>query len=339
MVRLEGIADVARHFVCVRLTRIAGADLNLFDFDYDLTWAAFFLNAAGKVHGRYGGRDASGPDARNSLKGLRYALEAALAAHRQDPEARPPLTTKEPDLVERYPGATRSGRGGCIHCHQVYELRHAQLKSAGKWAPELRWAYPLPENVGLALEVDRGNVVKQVRPGSPAARAGIEAGDKLLQLNGVAVACCADAQYGLHRAPGQGKVTISWQHGQQVVRGQLDLPAGWKKTDTTWRPSLRNLLPSLPLFGEDLTAAAKAKLGLKPRQLAFRQDRYVPRSAQEAGLRPGDVVIGVDEQYLEMDLTGFLEHIRRNYLAGDRITLNVLRDGRRLNLSVLLRAG
>ena len=46
----------------VRLLKIAGSDLNQFDFDYDLTWAGFFVNADGKVYGRYGGRDASGPD-------------------------------------------------------------------------------------------------------------------------------------------------------------------------------------------------------------------------------------------------------------------------------------
>jgi hypothetical protein len=34
-----------------------GVDLTTFDFDYDLTWAAFFMNANEHIYGRYGGRD------------------------------------------------------------------------------------------------------------------------------------------------------------------------------------------------------------------------------------------------------------------------------------------
>ena len=51
------IKDVADKFVRVRLTRIDNQDLNLFEFDYDLTFMVFFLNAEGKVYARYGGRD------------------------------------------------------------------------------------------------------------------------------------------------------------------------------------------------------------------------------------------------------------------------------------------
>ena len=49
---------MADAFVRVRLTQITGYDLRLFDFDQDLTWAAFFMNADGYVYGRFGGRDA-----------------------------------------------------------------------------------------------------------------------------------------------------------------------------------------------------------------------------------------------------------------------------------------
>ena len=65
-------------------TSMRGVDLNIFDFDYDLTWAAFFLNAKEHIYGRYGGRDAGSADGRLSLAGLRYALRAALAAHRPE---------------------------------------------------------------------------------------------------------------------------------------------------------------------------------------------------------------------------------------------------------------
>ena len=73
--------DVAERFVRVRLTRIDNLDLNLFEFDYDLTFTVFFLNADGKVYARYGGRDGKDPDGRQSLAGLRYTMESVLEAH------------------------------------------------------------------------------------------------------------------------------------------------------------------------------------------------------------------------------------------------------------------
>jgi hypothetical protein len=39
----------------------------------------------------------------------------------------------------------------------------------------------------------------------------------------------------------------------------------------------------------------------------------------------------------EMDVDEFLRHVRRSYLVGDKVTVNVLRDGKRLNLAMSLR--
>src|SRR5207249_4807207 len=149
-------------FVRVRLTRINGVNLNLFEFDYDLTWAAFFVSADERIYGRFGGRDASGPDSRNSLAGLKYAMEAALKAHRAG--AKPPLSDEKPLRVEDYPAARRAR--GCIHCHQIWESRRSYLKSSGKWNRDEVWVYPLPENIGLKLELDRGDRIQSVKPES-----------------------------------------------------------------------------------------------------------------------------------------------------------------------------
>jgi hypothetical protein len=327
---------VAKEFVCVRLTRISGFDLNLFEFDYDQTWAAFFINADGKIYGRYGGRDATSPDTRNSLKGLRYALEAALTAHKQDPTMKPNPPLGRPMYAESYPTGRRRG---CIHCHNVHEMQRDLAKRQGQWTPEQRYLYPLPENVGLTLEVDRGNIVKSVTPQSPAAKVGLQPGDVVLRVNGNPTSALADVQYGLHKAPAAGKVAIEWRHDKDVHTQELELAPGWKQTDISWRPSLRRMLPSLPLYGDDLNVAEKTKLGLQPKQMAFRQDRYVPRSAVEAGLKAGDIVVGVDNKMLEVDVTEFVHYIRRSYMAGDQIMLNVLRDGKRLKLPLKLRAG
>src|SRR5436190_1129140 len=105
-----------------------------------------FVSADGKVHGRYGGRDAGSAESRLSLLGLRHALQAALAAHRREPKAPAPPARGRPLLAEEYPAAKLMNKGSCIHCHQVNEFRRAQRQEAGTWKREEVWSYPLPEN-------------------------------------------------------------------------------------------------------------------------------------------------------------------------------------------------
>jgi S1-C subfamily serine protease len=313
--------------------RITGVDLRVFDYDYDLTWMAFFLHADGHVYGRYGGRDARDADTRLSLAGLRFAMQEALAAHRTHKASS--AAKGAPLLAEAYPAAKKAGNG-CVHCHQVNEFRRADLQATGKWNRDLVWVYPLPENVGITLGVDQGNKVKSVQPGSPAAAIGIAAGDRLRTLNGTRIASFADAQYALHRAPAKGTIAVTWLHGDDAHSGSLALRDGWRKTNLTWRPSMLDILPALTFYGEDLTAAEKKALGLAADRLAFRQQSPVHKDARAAGVEAGDVIVGVDGLELRMTVDQFLAYMRRNYLVGDRVTLNVVRDGTRVDLHVTL---
>jgi hypothetical protein len=323
--------------VLVRLPKISGADLNVFDFDYDVTWMAFFLNADEKIYGRYGGRDASGPDSRLSLAGFKYALSAALEAHRRDPGAKPEGQPAKPLYVDDYPAAKRFARGECIHCHQVYEIRREHRRATGQWQRDEAWVYPLPENVGLTLEVDRGNHVRAVAAESPAARAGLKPGDVVQTLNDLAVASFADAQYALHRAPAKGSIPLSWLRDGRPLKATVEVADGWRRTNPTWRTSMLDILPSLAVYGEDLGAAEKKALGLSEKRLAFRQEKPKAAELLDAGLREGDVIVGVDGQAPEMTMLDFLGYVRRNYLIGERITLNVIRNGKRLDLPLTLR--
>ncbi len=319
----------------MRLLKITGVDLSLFEFDYDLTWAAFFMNADGRIYGRYGGRDAKGPDTRNTLAGLRYAMEAALEAHRVAPKPLASAQPATPDYIERYP----SGRQfkGCIHCHYIKEIRWAEQKAAGRWNREEIWAYPLPENVGLTLDMDRGNVASAVTPGSAADKAGLKKGDVVTMLNDVAIHAFADAQYALHKAPAKGHIPVAWRRGNQPLTANLTLADGWRKTNITWRPSVIDLLPSLRVFGADLSAKEKRDLGLDEKLLAFRQEKPVHYEAKVAGIKENDVILGLDNLRLEMSVEEFLGYVRRNYLIGDVVTMNIIRDGKRVDLKVKLK--
>jgi hypothetical protein len=322
-------------FVRVRLIRIQGADLNLFEFDYDCAWYGFFLTPDEVILGRYGGRDAKSDDGRISLPGLRYAMQKALDRFKEG--VKPPAERPKPMHAEDYKPARMRRGNECIHCHQVNEFRRADAKAAGTWSRDELWVYPLPENVGLTVYRDRADAIKAVAAGSAAAKAGIQAGDMLRSLNGYPVASNADIQYALHKAPKSGAIPVEWKHGTESRNGKLEVAEGWRKTNITWRASLLDILPSLPISADDLTVAEKKALGIPEKQAAFRQDKFVHSTLKAIGLKAGDVVVQLDGKPVEGTMDDFLGLVRREHLVGDTITLTVLREEKPVELKATLK--
>jgi predicted metalloprotease with PDZ domain len=316
------------------LPRVDNLDLNLFDFDYDLTLMYFFLDADGHVYGRYGQRDSDGPDNRQSLAGLKYTMREVLTAHADRTKTFAPTASPRPkylaDLVGR---RGKGGGGGCLHCHTVKE----RIVSAGPgWTLDQLWRFPMPDNVGIELEVDRGDIVKAVRPKSPADAVGLKPGDRIRRVAEVPIHSEADVTYALDRAPKTGTLDVAWVRGGDAQTGTLKLADGWKRGDLSWRPSTQRFVPSARLYGKDLKADERAKLGLSATQLAFRQNEFVPTQAKLAGIQAGDVIIGIGGKRPDMDVIGFVDHVQRTYLIGETIVVSVLRDGRPLDLPMKL---
>jgi hypothetical protein len=324
---------VADKFVRVRLVKVAGADLRRFEFDFDLTWYCFFLSPDETIYGRYGGRDATDAEARISTKGLRFAMDRALEAHTSPPAAQ--QLDGKPVFAEDF--ASAKSHRGCIHCHNVNEFRRADAKAAGAWDRDSIWVYPLPENVGVTLDVDVGNRVKAVAKGSAAERAGLKPGDALAKLNGYPVASFGDASYALHKAPAKGSIAVTWTRDGKEQSGTLEVAAGWRKTNLTWRPSMLDILPAVPFSGDELTAAEKKVLGLSEKRAAIRQYDEVHKLLKDAGVQGGDVVIGFDGNAIDGGIGELLGFVRRNYLVGDDVTVNLVRDGKRLDLKMQLK--
>jgi S1-C subfamily serine protease len=294
----------------------------------------FFMDANERVYARYGGRDAQSPDTRQSLEGLRYTMQSVLAMHERTERLFAPKAQESSKYIREFAG---SRRRGCMHCHQVKEVLNANLQRTGQWRRESVWRYPLPENLGLVLETDRGNVIKEVHEKSPASAAGLQVGDMVQRLNGVPIHSFGDAQLALDRAPKAGSIAVAVRRGERVLEVKLSLPDGWRKGDITWRPSMQRLVPAARLYGIDLTPEEKQALGLPAKQLAFRQKEAMPAQARTAGIHGGDIILGVDDKQLDgMDVIDFLRYVRRNYLIGDRVTVNLLRDGKRMDLGMTL---
>jgi serine protease Do len=330
------IARIAREFVLLRILDMRGIDLNVFDFDYDLTWAGFFLSTDGFVYGRYGSRDAGTAERELSLAGLKYAMERALAEHRRVEERATAGAGASARTVEQYAESKRVEASACIHCHQVYDFRRFDLIAAKKWRAEQVWVYPRPENVGLTLEPRQGDLLREVQPASVAERAGLQAGDRLVAIGSRPIASIADVAYALHRAPAVGKIQVIWQRDKRTLSAELPLREGWRETDISWRASTRRLGPHPCVQGDDLSEKEKQALGLESKRLAFRQGSFPSLAARQAGICQNDIILGIDGKTLKMTAAQFGIYIRLNYHVGDDVTFNILRANKRLDVVVKL---
>ena len=173
-------------FVCVRLIQANALDLGLFQFDYDMSFAAFFLAADKTILGRYGTRSAKPKEADKdiSLEGLREAMKAALALHADIETHRPALVKKRgPEPAHAtpldFPSLDRfeekldyEGKlaGSCVHCHMIPEAERKEFREARKPIPDrLLYPWPNPSVVGMSLRNDKRATLETISPDSPAA--------------------------------------------------------------------------------------------------------------------------------------------------------------------------
>lgn len=349
----ERVRDLAKDkFVSVRQVEMKGVDLSQFQFDYDLNWAAMFINADGTVYARYGTQSAEGSDAYNSIDGLVNTMNRVLELHAAYPANKAGLAdklgkSKPVSSALEMPGLTNPGkyaqettRSNCIHCHNIYDAEHAHAHSLGKWSIEMMWKYPLPDNIGLKIDRTSGVSVREVTPDSAAARADIKVGEDIARMNGQQITSIADMQWVLHHLPGTGTtVTVE---SSKSGRHELTLAAGWRKNDFSWRGSMWNVPPRLQVWLPELTSEQKANLGLSESDspLEVRWINKQGKGGQQAyadGLREKDVVIAIaGEPIRNMNSSQFSSHIKLHYNVGDMLLLTVLREEKKVELKIRL---
>ena len=182
----------------------------------------------------------------------------------------------------------------------------------------------------FGLEKPRGALVAGVEPGSPAAKAGIEAGDVIVKFNGQDVVRSSELSSAVAGiGPGKTVKVEVWRKGKSreltVITGEIANVAAVDKTDA--KP------------GE-----SGGKLGVAVRPLAPEEQRQVEGGkglvveevadgpAARAGIRPGDVIISVNGQTVS-DANQL-----RSQLNGQAKSLAILlqRDGQRLFVPIRL---
>ena len=335
--------------MCVRLVQMNGVDLKTFQFDYDQTWCVFFLNTDGTIYGRYGTRADRGNQSMThiSIASLKKSMERALKLHADYPVNKAQLVgklgrepayryaQKIPGLQDKPERATPEKHNSCIHCHMVQANARRSKWQEGRLEYEDIWIWPLPENIGLKMDVDDGLLVKSVATRSPAAQAGIRTGDELVALNGQRLLSQADIQWVLHNAPVETQLVVSLIRAGETVEQTIMLRGDWKESDLSWRASsgigLRHGFQTEPLSNKQ-----KQERGIAADALALRVRNFFLNAGRlrESGVLVGDVIVEVDGKSDFANESQFLAYLRLNHPPGDRLKLTLLRGQDRHDVEV-----
>lgn len=320
-------------FVTVRMVKMNGANRNLFAFDRDVPYAVMFINAEGQVYGRYGTRVSQDRKnlARHNLPSLQHALQRALDLHTgypgnsavlagKMPEPREPAFIEQIEEFKPFPPQHNRNVPNCIHCHTAGEAELREKIADGFLTLRDILPYPLPNSLGMVVDVEDGLKIESVDAGSAAARAGLRAGDVLEQLGGQALTSEADIQWVLHHAEDQGALPVVFRRGERVVQAELALEGDWRKTDGSWRATLGVLRPSVKFVSHARGLQAK----------------WPHDKAAEAGLRRDDIVVAVDGRNLKLE-ADFLRYIYSEQPDLQTVELTVLRGGNRTAITLPVR--
>lgn len=350
------VQALMKQFVGVRVVQFNGTDLARFQFDYDMTFAMFLMNADGTIYGRFGSRsDMKEADREISIDGLGKTLAAALELHKGYPANKSSFVAKTgpaprfnrpeeyPSLKGRYQPTLDAAKPvqSCMHCHQALEAERKMFRAARQPIPdEFLYTWPMPDVVGLSLDPKEKARVRRVAPGSSAEKDGFKAGDEIVTLGGQPIISIADVQFVMQfaKAPASLKAEVS-RAGKKTALN-LTLTEGWRKqSDIGWRPSSWDVrrMATGGLKVDALAGEGLAKSGLGANELALEikhAGEYGEHAAaKNAGFRKGDVIVSIDGLTKRMTEGEWLAYLIAKP-AGSKITATVLRGGQRMELQL-----
>ncbi len=353
------VKPLLEKFTRVRLVSANGLDLSLFQFDTDQSFAAFLMNADGTIYGRYGTRSHRTSWSDDvSVEGLAKALQGALDLHAGYPKnqallagrkgAAPPFATPEqyPLLKGKYTSEIDfKGKvvASCIHCHQIGDAQRQWLREKKEPIPEsVLFPYPHPKSVGLILDPREKATLKELEENSPADKSGFKRGDAITLLGGQPLLSIADVQWVLHGASADGaELKAEVLRDGKVASLTLSLPKGWRqRDDISWRASSWGLrrMGTGGMLLEALSPEERVKAKIPDGAMALRAKhvgQFGPHAAaQKAGFRKDDVLVGFDGRDDLLRESDLLRHALTERRIGDTVAVQVLRDGKRLKLTL-----
>ena len=321
-----------------------GINLNQFQFEYDLTWMAFFQNGEGRTYLRYGGREDHNAETHLTKASLLRSMLQALVLHSRN-DVRPAsryepvaTTVRTPEDIPPMRAMMKKRKVSCIHCHdvKVAQLRHA--RDQGSLRKDMVFTYPSSSNLGIHLDADRQNLVKSVDAKSAASAADIRPGDVIQKVNGQRVLTFADITRVLELAPRTATVVaMAIERNGRPLVGTKDirLAADWRKTrDPSWRASGGVVGPNAGLWGVPENATQRGKWGLGPDDLAIKVTFIHKPWSRGAGIKLNDIIVPIDGQTQQMTTRQLQSYLHQNTDWGDTIELVILRKGKKQTIKM-----
>jgi hypothetical protein len=347
-------------FVRVRIPQANGLDLSLFQFDYDLSFYAFFLNADRTIYGRFGSRSTQKDKTGEvSMDAFREAMRKVLALHAKYGEVKdslrgkhgPPPQFKTPEdyppLKGKYkPEIDYEGKvlQSCIHCHMVRDAERSMARSRKEPIPD-QVLFPWPEAAAFGLHLDprKAATAARVEPASAAERAGFQRGDELAWLEGQPIVSTADVEWVLHHAPEKGALKARVLRDGKEVALEVPLEPGWRKrSDVSWRATTWDLrrMGTGGLLLEEASAEERKAAGVPEGKLALKvkhAGEYGEHAAaKNAGVSKGDIVVAVDGRRDPLRETDLIAYAVQKKMPGDRLELTIVHEGQEKTVGFVL---
>jgi membrane-associated protease RseP (regulator of RpoE activity) len=202
----------------------------------------------------------------------------------------------------------------------------------------------------LKLPAEAGAIVREVQEGSPAAKAGLEKNDVILQFAGERVRSVAQLTRLVRETPPGRSVNLEISRGGQTRTLSAKLEASKDQFYFNTHvpaphvefPRFKNFNfvfrtgPSLGISGDELTTQLANYFGVKQGKGVLVREVVVGSAAEKAGLKAGDVIVQVEGK--PVSSVGELRHALE---AGTRdekrkLSLTIVRDRREQTVTVEL---
>ena len=189
--------------------------------------------------------------------------------------------------------------------------------------------------MGITLDPETAATIRGVESNSPAANAGLQEEDVILELKGQPILSSADVQWVLHNiSPKGGRVSILVDRNGAEKDLTLQLTDGWReKGDLSWRVSSWGLrrMATGGLRMESISEEKREGLNIpanKTALLVSHVGQYNEHAAaKRAGVREGDIIISVDGKQDILSESAFLAYGVTEKKMGEKIKIEVLRNG------------
>jgi serine protease Do len=201
---------------------------------------------------------------------------------------------------------------------------------------EIRWPWigiymqELTDELAQQFGIDKGILVADVVPGSPAAEAGIEPGDIVTAVNGVPTIAQVDVIEEVRKARIGDMVTVQlYRDGQDIELEMVTAPRpkdvtalrGDTEQEEEAGEELTFTSEMLGLEVADITPALKGEYKLQENEGVVVTDVRIGSSAAGVGIAPGDIIMSVNRQTISS--VAQFEEILSAMSPGDAVLLRI----------------